>query len=145
MRGSLFIHFFSEGISFTLRQKKAVKKWINNVVIDENQSINELNFIFCNDEYLLTINKTYLNHHTYTDVITFNNSDEEAVLTGDIFISIERIRENALKFKVSEADELHRVMIHGVLHLLGYKDKSKLAKLIMTAKEDEYLEKRDFI
>lgn len=139
------IHFFYEDITFTLKKKSAVKKWVKNAIIGENQSLKELNFIFCSDEYLLSVNKTYLNHDTYTDIITFDNSDEETILMGDIFISVERIHENAQKFNVTETDELHRVMIHGVLHLLGYKDKSKSAKLVMTAKENEYLKTRDFV
>lgn len=139
------IHFFYEDITFTLKKKRSVKKWVKNAIIGENQSLKELNFIFCSDEYLLTVNKTYLNHDTYTDIITFDNSEEETILMGDIFISVERIHENAQKFNVTETDELHRVMIHGVLHLLGYKDKSKSAKLVMTAKENEYLKTRDFV
>ena len=139
------IHFFSEDIQFNLKKKNAVKTWIRNATVAEGQSVSELTFVFCSDKYLLDINKAYLNHDTYTDIITFDNSEIQGILTGDIFISIERIRENAQKFQVSEMDELHRVMIHGVLHLLGYSDKSRPAKKIMTAKENEYLKKRDFI
>ena len=139
------IQFFSEDIPFTIKKKNAVKTWLSNAIAGEGQSLNELSFIFCSDEYLLNINKSYLDHDTYTDIITFDNSEDQGVLTGDIFISIERIRENAQKFQVTEMDELHRVMIHGVLHLLGYSDKTKPAKQIMTAKENEYLKKREFI
>jgi probable rRNA maturation factor len=139
------IHFFSEDIEFKLKNQRSVKKWIIDAVSSENRFLNQLNFIFCSDEYLLGINQRYLNHNTYTDIITFDNSGDTQSLIGDIFISIDRIRENAEKFKVSEVDELHRVMIHGVLHLLGYGDKQKPAKLIMTAKENEYLKKRTFI
>lgn len=138
------INFFSEDIPFNLKKKNAIKNWIRNTILAENQKLNELTFIFCSDEYLLNINKSYLNHDTYTDIVTFDNSDKPGFLTGDIFISIDRIRDNAQKFKVSEDDELHRVMIHGVLHLLGYGDKTKDAKVKMTAKEDEYLKKREF-
>lgn len=138
------INFFSEDIPFNLKKKNAIKSWIRNTILAENQKLNELTFIFCSDEYLLNINKSYLNHDTYTDIVTFDNSDKPGFLTGDIFISIDRIRDNAHKFKVSEDDELHRVMIHGVLHLLGYGDKTKDAKVKMTAKEDEYLKKREF-
>ena len=138
------INFFSEDTPFNLKKKNAIKSWIRNTILAENQKLNELTFIFCSDEYLLNINKSYLNHDTYTDIVTFDNSDKPGFLTGDIFISIDRIRDNAQKFKVSEDDELHRVMIHGVLHLLGYGDKTKAAKVKMTSKEDEYLKKREF-
>ena len=138
------INFFPEDIQFNLKKKNAIKKWIRSTILAENQKLNELTFIFCSDEYLLNINKSYLNHDTYTDIVTFDNSEKPGFLTGDIFISIDRIRDNAKKFKVSEVDELHRVMIHGVLHLLGYSDKTKAAKVKMTGKEDEYLKKRVF-
>ncbi|HEY1025227.1 MAG TPA: rRNA maturation RNase YbeY [Sphingobacteriaceae bacterium] len=136
------VHFFSEDITFTLKQKEFVRNWINQTIISEGYRLNELTFIFCSDEYLLNINREYLNHDTYTDIITFDNSETEGEITGDIFISVERIRENAAKFKVSPTDELHRVIIHGTLHLLGYPDKSKAEKALMTQKEDEYLLKR---
>jgi len=92
----------------------------------------------------LQVNQQYLNHDTYTDIITFDHSATEKSIVGDIFISIERIRENAAKFKVTETDELHRVIIHGALHLLGYKDKTPVTKQKMTQKEDFYLNKRGF-
>ncbi|TZF82102.1 rRNA maturation RNase YbeY [Pedobacter sp. BS3] len=138
------IHFFSEDIDFTLRKKLQVRQWIRKTILSEGKRLGELNFIFCSDGYLLEINKQYLDHDTYTDIVTFDNSAEPGKITGDIFISIDRIRENAQNFKVSETDELHRVIIHGVLHLLGYKDKSKPDKLLMTQKEDEYLAIREF-
>src|SRR6185312_7511210 len=107
--------------------------------------LKELNYIFCSDSYLLQINQQYLDHDTYTDIVTFDNSDIAKTITGDIFISIDRIRENASKFGVTEANEVHRVIIHGALHLLGYKDKSPADKKKMTLKEDFYLNKRSFI
>jgi rRNA maturation RNase YbeY len=103
-----------------------------------------LNFIFCSDNYLLSINQNYLKHDTLTDIITFNNSEDKRVIVGDIFISLERIRENAQRFNVTSESELHRVMIHGTLHLLGYADKGKEAKALMTDKENHYLSKRVF-
>ena len=106
--------------------------------------LKELNYIFCSDAYLLQINQQYLNHDTYTDIITFDNSEQEKVIVGDIFISAERISENALKFKVPEANEMHRVIIHGALHLLGYKDKTAESKKLMTQMEDNYLAKISF-
>ena len=138
------IHFFSEDVLFTLKQKLAIRSWINDTIRSENYKLGELNFIFCSDEYLLKINQEYLNHSTYTDIVTFDNSETAGLILGDIFISIERIRENSLKFNVTERDELHRVIIHGTLHLLGYTDKNKASKALMTKKEDEYLSKRTF-
>lgn len=139
------ISFFEEDIQFKLKNKTQVRQWINNTIIAEGYQLKELTYIFCSDAYLLQINRQYLDHDTYTDIITFDNSEEEGKITGDIFISIERIRENAQKFNVSETDELHRVIIHGVLHLLGYKDKTAVSKEKMTQKEDDYLSKRSFI
>jgi probable rRNA maturation factor len=138
------IHFFSEEISFTLKQKTLVRSWINQTIITEGFSLGELNFIFSGDDYLLKINREYLKHDTYTDIITFDNSEEKKLIIGDIFISLERIRENSKKFNVAVQDELHRVMIHGTLHLLGYPDKGKAAKKVMTTKEDHYLSLRQF-
>ena len=139
------ISFFSEDIEFTLKDKAKVRNWIGDTTKAEGfKRMGELNFVFCSDEYLLDINKQYLNHDTYTDIVTFDSSEEEEVISGDIFISIERIRENAAKFGVTERDELHRVIIHGVLHLCGYYDKKKEDKELMTAKENEYLAKRTF-
>ena len=122
------IHFFWEDVSSNLKQKIRLRNWITNTIKEENKRLGELTFIFCSDTYLLSINQEYLNHNTYTDIITFNNSGDDRI-TGDIFISLERVHENALRFKVSEEDELHRVMIHGTLHLLGYTDKEKMQKL----------------
>src|SRR6201999_3513639 len=118
------IRFFEEDIAYKLKQKAAVKQWVTETINAEGYKLKELTYIFCSDNYLLQINQQYLNHDTYTDIVTFDNSDTEKVVVGDIFISIDRIRENALKFSVPETDELHRVIIHGVLHLLGYKDKT---------------------
>ncbi|MDR6783564.1 putative rRNA maturation factor [Pedobacter africanus] len=133
------IHFFTEDITYTLKKKTAIKDWLKLAVTAEGYVLEELNFIFCSDEYLLRINQEYLQHDDYTDVITFDNSEQPKTIVGDIFISIERIRENAKGLKVAAHDELCRVIIHGTLHLLGYKDKGKAAKLQMTAREDHYL------
>ncbi len=136
------INFFTEGIPFTLRARLKVRSWLQDTIKAEGQSTGELNFIFCGDDYLLNINRQYLDHDTYTDIITFDSSEEEGILSGDIFISVERVRENAAAFQISETDELHRVMVHGVLHLLGYGDKDPNEKAQMTAKEDHYLATR---
>src|ERR1700744_4956005 len=139
------ISFFEEDIKFKLKSKTPLRQWITDTIKAEGFKLNELTYIFCSDDYLLQINRQYLDHDTYTDIITFDNSEGNKIVTSDIFISIDRIRENAAKFNVPEATELHRVIIHGVLHLLGYKDKSPSDKQKMTEKEDYYLSKRTFI
>lgn len=138
------IQFFEEDIVFKLKSKALVRAWIKDTIQAESYKLKELNYIFCSDAYLLEINQQYLDHDTYTDIVTFDNSEEEGIIVGDIFISIERIRENAAKFGVSETDELHRVIIHGALHLLGYADKKPADKKNMTLKEDFYLNLRSF-
>lgn len=139
------ITFFAEDTDFVLPQKQKVREWIGEVAKKEGFArIAELNFIFCSDEYLLDINREYLDHDTYTDIITFDSSELEDVIAGDVFISIDRIRDNAKTFAVTEKDELHRVMVHGVLHLCGYADESKADKSRMTDKENEYLSIRHF-
>lgn len=139
------IQFFSEDIDFTLKEKQKVREWIGATIKAEGfKRVGELSFVLCSDAYLLEINKQYLNHDTFTDIVTFDSSEDEDVIAGDIFISVERTTENAKKFNVSERDELHRVIIHGVLHLCGYYDKKKEDKTLMTEKEDFYLAKREF-
>lgn len=139
------ITFFREDVDFVLKDRAKVRAWIGETIKEEGyKQIGELNFIFCSDDYLLEINEQYLNHDTYTDIVTFDSSEKEGVIAGDVFISVERTRENAIKYAVSEIDELHRVIIHGVLHLCGYKDESKSDKALMTEKENTYLAKRTF-
>ena len=135
------ITFFTEEIKFTLKHKTIIRAWIEATIIAEGYQLSELNFILCSDDYLLRINQDYLQHDDYTDVITFDNSEELKMIVGDIFISIDRIKENAANFSSTTLAELCRVIIHGTLHLLGYKDKTKAAKALMTSKEDEYLSK----
>ena len=139
------IQFFEEDITYKLKNKTAVRQWITETIQAEGFKLKELTYVFCSDNYLLQINQQYLDHDTYTDIITFDNSEIANTIIGDIFISIDRIRENALKFNTTEADELHRVIIHGALHLLGYTDKSAPARKKMTFKEDFYLNLRKFI
>jgi probable rRNA maturation factor len=139
------IYFFEEDIAYKLKNKLKVRQWITDTIIAEGFKLQELTYVFCSDTYLLQINKQYLDHDTYTDIVTFDNSEYEGEITGDIFISIPRIQENAAIFKVSETDEIHRVIIHGALHLLGYKDKTAADQKKMTEKEDYYLAKRLFI
>lgn len=133
------ILFFSEGLHFNLRDKKKLRSWFYASIALEGKNIGSINFIFCGDSYLHAMNVQYLNHDTLTDVITFDYSETTGPLSGDIFISIERVRENAKQFGNSFVKELHRVMIHGMLHLAGYDDKSKREKAAMRDKEDYYL------
>src|SRR5262245_49786005 len=135
------INFFQEGIRFKLSHPRKTSRWIKSVVQLEKHEAGGVNFIFCSDPYLRKINVEYLAHNTFTDVVTFDYS-EDSQIQGDIFISIDRVRENAQKFEVELEEELHRVMVHGVLHLLGYTDKSKAAKALMRKKEDAYLSLR---
>lgn len=129
------INFFTEDIKFDLPQKQKRKTWLKHIAQSENFKVGELNYIFCSDEYLYQINVDYLNHHTYTDIITFDNSEEEKLIEGDIFISIDRVRENAQKHNQEEISELSRVVSHGLLHLMGYKDKTKSDAEVMRSKE----------
>lgn len=138
------ILFFEEDIKFKLKDKNHIRQWIYDTIVKEEKSLENLNFIFCSDAYLLDINIQYLKHHTFTDIITFDNSEKKNSISGDIFISIERIKENAKAYKTTFVNELHRVIIHGTLHLLDYTDKTKEAKILMTQKENEYLVLRKF-
>lgn len=130
------IHYFSEDIEFSLKNQKATSDWIRDVIRAEDHVLSEINYIFCSDSYLLKINQEFLDHDTYTDIITFDNSTEEGQVESDIYISVERVQENATSFKVDFEKELQRVMIHGVLHLLGWVDKTAEDKRKMRQKED---------
>ncbi len=135
------IHFFSEEIDFQLKKPAKSKQWIKSVIKAEGCELESLNFIFCSDDYLLSKNIEYLNHHTLTDIITFDTRESESI-EGDIFISIERVMDNAEKLGIQFQDELDRVIIHGVLHLIGYSDKGNEQKKLMREKEDSYLSLR---
>ena len=132
------IQFCTEDITFSLQEKLKHKAWLNEVAKQEGKKILELSYVFCSDTYLLQINQEYLNHDTLTDIVTFDNSEDPKKIEGDIFISIDRVKENGEKLGTSET-ELKRVMVHGLLHLLGYKDKKKEDKALMTEKEDFYI------
>lgn len=134
------INFFPENIKFDLKQKSKIKKWIAQVADKEKHIIENLNYIFCSDAYLLEINQTYLKHDTFTDIITFDNSEFENEIIGDIYISVERVKENSQKLQLQFEQELYRVMIHGLLHLCGYKDKKPDEKQKMTEMEDKSLD-----
>lgn len=132
------VHFCTEDITFSLKEKLKHKAWLNEVAKQEGKRILELTYVFCSDDYLLQINQEYLNHDTLTDIVTFDNSEDPKRIEGDVFISIDRVKENGDKLGTKET-ELKRVMVHGLLHLLGYKDKKKEDKATMTKKEDFYI------
>jgi probable rRNA maturation factor len=132
------IRYFSEGIDFSVPQPRKVVAWIKTVLAKERRKSGDINYIFCSDEYLLGLNQQYLKHNTYTDIITFDYSPGRTI-QGEVYISVERVRENANKLGVLFEDELRRVMIHGVLHLCGYKDKEQAQKAQMRKKEEAYL------
>ncbi len=132
------ISFFVEDIKFRFSEKKKIKEWISNSIISEGKILKDISIIFCSDEYLLKMNNEYLKHDFYTDIITFDYTEGEEI-SGDLFISIDRVKDNSKEQKVVFEEELNRVMIHGVLHLCGYKDKTKTQEVEMRAKENIYL------
>ncbi|WP_179344613.1 rRNA maturation RNase YbeY [Winogradskyella ursingii] len=132
---------FNYETDFKLNNPHAVSQWISKTIEEENRTEGEINYIFCNDEYLYKINVDFLNHDTLTDIISFDYSVGNE-LHGDIYISIDRVKENANDFAVDFQDELARVMIHGVLHYCGYKDKLEHEAKTMRRKEDFYLGRR---
>lgn len=132
------IHFTNADTGFIVKNKLKLKNWIRSIVASESGKTGDITFVFCSDNYLSEMNVKYLKHDTLTDIITFDYSEKKKI-SGDICISVDRVKENAEKFKIDFGKELARVMAHGVLHLLGYKDKNKEDKLTMTSKEDLYL------
>jgi len=133
------IHFHSEDIVFQVTGSNQIKSWISEIIKLEGKTLNSLNYVFCTDSYLQKINSKYLDKDYYTDILTFDNSEDGSIIEGDVFISIERVRENATKLKKSFQNELSRVMIHGVLHLLGFNDTNESEKLQMRKKEEACL------
>jgi rRNA maturation RNase YbeY len=133
------LNFFSEDVDFNLPHPLKTKKWLKSVSLSEGYELKELNYIFCSDNYLLEINKQYLDHDYYTDIITFDNSDEDNQLEGDIYVSLDRVKENASTFHVDFESELRRVLVHGLLHLAGYDDSDDEQKQLMREKENEHL------
>ena len=129
---------FSFQTNYPLKSRTKIKQWIKQVIETKGKKTGNITYIFCDDEYLLEVNKQYLQHDYYTDVITFDYVEND-LISGDIFISTDRVRENALAFGSSETEELHRVIIHGVLHLLGLKDKSEKEASQMRQAENEAL------
>ena len=133
------VEFFTEDIEFHLQSPAKLRNWVEKVIELENHIPGDINYIFTSDEYLLSVNLKYLNHNSYTDIITFDQSSDPLTIAGDIFISVQRVRSNSEHYQQSFEQELKRVMIHGILHLIGYKDKSLEEKAEMRKKEEAYL------
>lgn len=132
------IKYFNEDVPLPKIKKRRTSNWIKETILLEEKIVGDVSFIFCSDNYLLEVNKKYLTHDYYTDIITFDYVEGE-LISGDIFISTDRVKENAKEFSTTTENELNRILIHGILHLLGYKDKIKKDKELMTFKEDYYL------
>ena len=133
------IHYFYEDVDFRLSHKAAFSDWIHGVIRSHGFESKEINYIFCSDDYLLEINKQHLDHDYHTDIITFDNSEQENSIESDIFISIDRVKENANEYHLGFENELSRIMIHGILHLLGFGDKTRSDQKVMREKEDTCL------
>ncbi|MBX2925821.1 MAG: rRNA maturation RNase YbeY [Chitinophagaceae bacterium] len=134
------IRFFFEYTPVSLADRKKLKGFLEQIFRKEKKKLHSLHYIFCSDEYLLQINKDFLNHHYYTDIITFELSTVPASIQGEIYISVERVKENAAHMQTSFKNELHRVIFHGALHLCGYNDKLKEEIITMRKKEDRLLD-----
>ncbi len=134
------ITYYSDDIKFPSIKRREISTWIKSVAAFHDRKIGEISYIFCSDEKILEINKQYLNHDYYTDIITFDYS-EENMISGDLFISLETVRSNAERFGTKYEEELYRVIIHGILHLCGFKDKSAKDEKLMREKENEALKK----
>lgn len=136
------IEFYSE-TDFNIEDTKALSHWISEIILHENHELGDLTYVFCDDAYLHKLNVQFLNHDTLTDIISFDNSLGKQI-HGEIYISVERVKENAATYQVAFLEELHRVIIHGVLHFCGYKDKTKKQQETMSCKENEALDLRTF-
>ena len=137
------IDFFSETL-FSLQNPNEIARWISKIIKDQKREEGEISYIFCDDQYLHKLNLEFLNHDSLTDIISFDNSLGDQI-NGDIFISVERVKENADTYKTNFEDELHRVIIHGILHYCGFNDKTKEEAALMRKKEDEALSQRAFV
>lgn len=133
------IQFFTEDITYKIRKKRILRRGIEQVVSEKGYRLGSVNIIFCSDRFLRRYNVKFLRHNYYTDVIAFNLSDQEKEITGDIFISLERVRENARKYRVTVAREIARVIIHGILHLTGMDDSTTELKMAMRSEEDKFI------
>ncbi|MDQ3051532.1 MAG: rRNA maturation RNase YbeY [Bacteroidota bacterium] len=138
------INFFSEDVSYLLKNKIRLRFWLEKCAFAEKKKIGTLNYVFCSDLYLKKINKRFLDHNYFTDIITFPDSEPaKNRVGGDIFISIDRVKENSLAYNATFSKELHRVMVHGLLHLCGYEDKTDQQQKKMRKMEDYYLQQLD--
>ena len=133
------IHFYSADVPVPLRNRRKLKFFIQDLIGQEGCQSGQLSYIFCSDAFLLNINQQFLKHNTYTDIITFPFSNPGEPITAEIYISVDRVKENARNFKAKESEELHRVVFHGTLHLCGYKDKTSIQKQLMREMENKYL------
>ena len=133
------ITFNNHDIQFSLKEKLLVKSFLARVFAEEGVNFKSVSYVFCNDDYLLKLNQEYLNHDTLTDILTFTLSGTSLPVVSEIYISIERVKENAEKLEIPFLTELYRVMVHGILHLCGYTDQTKAEKALMRKKEDYYL------
>ena len=133
------IRFFNEDVPYKLPKKLVVRQWLKQQAEHEGFAVGELNYIFCSDEHVLQVNRDYLQHDFYTDIITFDQSEDEGKLEGDIFISVERVADNATQLGISSDNEMRRVLAHGLLHLCGYGDKTDEEAAQMRVKEEEWL------
>lgn len=140
MRPTQSIHFYFDNVSVILKDRKKLKNFLSRIVAKEKRHLNALNYVFCNDKTLLEINRKYLDHNFYTDVITFDLSFSPKEILADIYISFDRVRENAKNLRIPLKEELPRVMFHGLLHLCGYNDKTQVQKKVMTKKENFYVD-----
>lgn len=133
------VNFFNEDHDFLPANQLKLIAWLERIATNYAYKISDLNYILCSDEFLLNINKQYLNHDYYTDIITFDHADEKTCIAGDIFISIDRAQENSAALRHSFDAEFHRLLVHGLLHLLGFNDKTDAEKKVMTEKEEACL------
>lgn len=133
------ISFQSQISDFKIAEKKKITEWILLVAYLENKPVYDINYVFSDDEFLLNLNKQFLHHNTYTDILTFDYSSEKGI-SAEIYISVDRIKENAMRFKAAFDEEFRRVVIHGILHCIGYRDKTIRDRFLMRKKEDKYLQ-----
>jgi len=133
------ILFIENDIVFKLKKKEKIRSWILSIIAKYKKKPGDISFIFCDDNFILDTNIKYLNHNYYTDIITFDYSDQ-LVLSGDIFVSIDTVKTNSIQYCTSFEDELYRVIIHGILHLIGFKDKTKKERVVMQKAENDALE-----
>lgn len=130
------INFFNEDVEFPHLDNERVINWLSRIANKHQKEVGDISYIFCSDSYLLDVNRQYLDHDYLTDIITFDYT-EQNIISGDIFISTDRVADNAIEYNVSFEEELLRVLVHGVLHLIGFKDKSEEDQFVMTQKEND--------